>query len=591
MQRLWHVRNRAFVLLVTLAATGTAASADDRRTDEHSYAEPSKVQTKDLALDLTVDFRAKQLVGTATLTLAWQDPAATELVLDTRDLAIAKAEKLVGETWKPAKVTLGKRDPVLGTKLVIAAERAPKVRITYRTSPAASGLQWMDKRLTATGKQPFMFSQSQAIHARSWVPLQDTPAIRFTYSARVKTPKDLVALMSADNDPELVRDGDYALNMTEPIPSYLLAIAVGDLTFRPISKRAGVWAETPVIDKAVAELADTEAMIVAAEKLYGPYRWGRYDILMLPASFPFGGMENPRLSFITPTILVGDKSLTSLIAHELAHSWSGNLVTNASWKDGWLNEGFTTYFEYRIVEMVYGKEIAEIELVMSQQDLLRRIDSIAPAQTKLRLDPQPRGGDPDELGDVAYEKGQWFLYALELRAGRTKLDAALSKWFSAHAFKTATTDDLTAFIARELPGTEAFVREWVTGTGIPKDAPRARSARLEAVDTARTKWLAGGTKLIVDKWSTLERIHFLDGLPPKLSAKQLDELDATLALTGTQNGEYAERWYPLTIRSGYTKVRPAIVAYIERVGRRKLVMPIYAAFVATPEGRAFAQKT
>ncbi|MBA3498736.1 MAG: aminopeptidase, partial [Deltaproteobacteria bacterium] len=463
--RLWHntqVVTRVFVLLVTLTAVASA----DRRTDEHTYADPNVVVTKHLALDLRVDFKAKQLAGTATLDLDWRVPGV--LVLDTRDLTITKVEKLDGETWKPAKFNVAKRDKHLGSKLTIEAPSAPKVRIRYKTSPAASGLQWMDKQLTANGKHPFMFSQSQAIHARSWVPLQDTPGIRFTYEARIRTPKELVAVMSADNDPNLVRDGDYALKMKEPIPSYLLAIAVGDLAFKKISDRCGVWAEPPVVDKAAAEFADTEAMIVAAEKLYGPYRWGRYDILLLPASFPFGGMENPRLSFITPTILVGDKSLTSLIAHELAHSWSGNLVTNASWKDVWLNEGFTTYVEYRIIEVVYGKEQGEIELAMSQQGLVRKIAQVPLELQKLRLDAKS-GGDPDDLGRVAYEKGQWFLYALESALGRGPFDAMLKKWFDEHAFKSVTTDDFTSFVKREVAKAKAgeidvLLRRWVEST-------------------------------------------------------------------------------------------------------------------------------
>ena len=580
---------RPLLILVALVAP---AVADDRRNDVHSYAEPERARMTHLALDLTVDFARKQLAGTATLDLAWTTNGP--LHLDTRDLRIAKVEKLVGEKWQRAPYRLGRRDKILGSRLTINAPGAPKVRITYRTSPSASGLQWMPAKLTSTGKHPFMFSQSQAIHARSWVPLQDTPGIRFTYEARIRTPKDVVALMSANNDPNLVRDGDYEVRMTERIPSYLLAIAAGELVFKPISKRSGVWAEPPVIDKAVAEFADTEAMIVAAEKLYGPYRWGRYDLLVLPPSFPYGGMENPMLTFMTPTVLVGDKSLTGIVAHELAHSWSGNLVTNATWRDVWLNEGFTTYVEYRIVEVVYGKQAAEIELAMSQADLLRKLPKLPDDEELLRLEPPPRS-DPDGFGDVAYEKGQWFLYHLEVKLGRLVFDRLLAKWFAQHAFKSVTTDDFVAFVLREIPKPDAgllrpLLDEWLTKPGVPASAPRVSSARLAAVDAARKQWLAGG-KLAPETWATRERIHFLDGLPPKLSAAQLDALDAALKLTGTQNGEYAERWYPLTIRSGYTKVRPAIVAFIERVGRRKLIMPIYRAFAETPEGLAFARRT
>jgi hypothetical protein len=579
--------------LVVIALLAAPAFADTN--DEHSYAEPTKVRTKHIDLDLTVDFNAKQLAGTATLQLEWLDKAATQLVLDTRDLKIAKVETVRGEgkRWVIAKHTLAKRDAKFGSKLTITADaNTEAVRITYRTSPAASGLQWMPKNLTANGKQPFMFSQSQAIHARSWVPLQDAPQIRFTYKARIKTPKTVVAVMSANNDPNVVRDGDYELAMTEPIPSYLLAIAVGDLAFKRISDRCGVWAEPPVVDRAVAEFADTETMIQTAEKLYGTYRWGRYDILLLPASFPFGGMENPRLSFITPTILVGDKSLTSLIAHELAHSWSGNLVTNATWKDVWLNEGFTTYVEGRIVEVVYGKDFAEMELAMSQNALREKIKTLKPDQQRLRQRP---GTDADDGGDVAYEKGSWFLYTLEQRFGRALFDPFLKQWFDQHAFTSVTTDDFLAFVRGALMPkkpkaiTDAELLAWVDGDGIPANAPAVKSARLAAVDEARTKWLAG-TKLSIDKWSTQERIHFLEHLPKTLDHQQLDDLDATMQLTGTQNGEYAQRWYPLTIRSGYKKTRPAIVKFIERVGRRKLVMPIYRAFAATPEGLAFARK-
>ncbi len=333
------------------------ATALDRRHDEHSYAEPTRVKVTDVALDMTVDFDKKELAGSATLQLQWIDSKHHKLVLDSRDLHIDKIEgRTGGNTWQPLRYTLAKRDPILGSKLEIAMPVPHStVRITYRTSPNASGLQWLDAPLTADKKSPFMFSQSESIHARSWVPLQDTPGVRFTYSAHVRTPANMMALMSADNDPNAVRDGDYSFRMPQPIPSYLLAIAVGDLVFKPISARSGVWAEPSMVDKAAWEFGDTEKMIDTAEKLYGPYRWGRYDILVLPPSFPFGGMENPRLTFATPTVIVGDKSQASLIAHELAHSWSGNLVTNASWKDMWLNEGFTTYVQGRIVEAVYGR--------------------------------------------------------------------------------------------------------------------------------------------------------------------------------------------------------------------------------------------
>ncbi|HEU0305375.1 MAG TPA: M1 family aminopeptidase/hydrolase, partial [Lysobacter sp.] len=375
------------------AATEAASAAAARVIDEHSYAQPDKVKVKDLALELKVDFDRKVIDGSATLALDWLDKAATQLILDTRDLAITK---VVGERsdgkWEDLKYALAPADKVLGSKLTIETpQRNARVRITYATSPNASGLQWLTAAMTEGKKTPFMFSQSQQIHARSWVPLQDTPSVRFTYTALVTAPKDAMVVMSAAIEPGIEgsgdtsgdkRDGDYSFRMPQPIPSYLLAIGAGDLVFKPISKRSGVWAEPTAVDKAVAEFADTEKMIETTEKLYGPYRWDRYDMLLLPPSFPYGGMENPRMTFLTPTVIVGDKSLVALIAHELAHSWSGNLVTFSTAKDAWLNEGFTSYVENRIIESMYGKERADMENVIERNELKQEFtDENKPLQT------------------------------------------------------------------------------------------------------------------------------------------------------------------------------------------------------------------
>jgi hypothetical protein len=340
-------------------------------------------------------------------------------------------------------------------------------------------------------------------------------------------------------------------------------------------------------------------MIEVAERLYGPYRWGRYDQLILPASFPFGGMENPRLSFITPTVIVGDKSLVSLIAHELAHSWSGNLVTNATWKDEWLNEGFTTYVEGRIVEAVYGKELADMVAVLEQRGLREALGNIPKDQQRLRTR-SLAGLDPDETpSEIAYTKGRWFLTTLEQRFGRPALDAFLRRWFDGHAFQSVTSDDFVAALRADLIAkqpaafSEAELADWLDGDGIPAGAVPAASKRLAAVDAARARWLAGGAdpaSLGAPRWTTQERAHFLDGLPETLPRPQLAALDAALALTGTPNGELAMRWYPLAIRSGYAEARPAIAAFLERIGRRYLVLPVYRALAATPDGRDFARQ-
>lgn len=578
----------------------TAVKAVNRSHDESSYAEPDKVVIKDLGLDLKLDFDSKQIGGTATYTLEWKDKEAKQLVLDTRELTIEKVEAVAADgTTAPLQFVLAPADKVFGSKLTIEAPEQPgKVLVTYHTAPTASGLQWLEPSMTEGKQLPFMFSQSQAIHARSWVPLQDTPSVRFTYSAHVASRPDVMVLMSADNDPKAARDGDYTFKMPQPIPSYLLAIAAGDLVFEPISGRSGVWAEPTMVGKAAKEFEDTEKMIGAAEKLYGEYRWGRYDMLVLPPSFPFGGMENPRLTFATPTVIVGDKSLVSLVAHELAHSWSGNLVTNSSWKDIWLNEGFTTYVQGRITEALYGQEMAEMEREIDQNDLLAEVKDMSPADQALALPPLTER-DPDEaLSNVAYVKGSWFLQFLEQRFGREVFDPFLRGWFDDHAFQSANTDQFVEYLKKNLlskkPGavTDAELKAWLDEPGIPAFATKARSRNFSIVDTARIAWQGSGklpSAQITSEWGTQEWVHFIDGMGKTLPVDKLAALDQAYKFTGTANGEIAMRWYPLAIRSGYLEANEAAGAFIERVGRRKLILPIYAELVKTPEGLAFAK--
>lgn len=585
---------------LSAAALLLASVAAAHAADPQSYADTDKVVVRSLDLDLGVDFGKRELAGTAELALEWRDPAARELVLDTRDLAIAKVEAVdAAGAAEPATFALGERDAVLGSPLRIALDaQAPRVRVHYRTAPEASGLQWMTAAQTTDRRQPFMFSQSQAIHARSWVPLQDTPGVRFTYRAHVRAPKALRVVMSADNDARHKLDGDYRFEMRQPIPSYLLAIAVGDIAVRETGPRTAVYAEPSVVAKAAKEFEDTEKMIEAAEKLYGPYRWDRYDLLVLPASFPFGGMENPRLTFATPTVIVGDKSLVSLVAHELAHSWSGNLVTNSSWKDIWLNEGFTSYVEGRIVEAVFGREQAEMEEVISQFGLTQELADTEPSLQRLALDPL-RGRDPDEaLSDVAYVKGAWFLQFLERRYGRAAFDAFLRGYFDHYAFQSIDSATFAAYAKANLlakfPGkvSEAEFDAWLHAPGIPSIAEPAHSARFDVVDAARADWLAGErapAALPSAKWSTQEWLRFLEGMPEKLDPKQLAALDAAFHFTGTPNSEIAMRWYPLAVRSGYAEARPAMQSFLLAIGRRKLVMPTWEALAATPAGLEFAR--
>ena len=557
-----------------------AATSDDDRADVHSHARPGGVSVKHIDLALDVDFQNHQLRGTATLDLD-RHTKAGEVVLDTRDLAIDSVTSGDGDEleWKK-----GESKPHLGASLTVQLPNGvEQIRVAYSTDPAAAALQWLAPEQTAGGEHPFLLSQSQAILARTWVPCQDTPAVRFTYTASVSVPAGLLALMSAENPTEPSADGTYSFEMPQPIPSYLLAIAVGDLEFRALGHRAGVYAEPPLADAAAYEFEDTSEMIDTVEELYGPYRWGRYDLLVLPPSFPFGGMENPRLTFLTPTVIAGDKSLVALIAHELAHSWSGNLVTNATWNDFWLNEGFTVYLEQRIMEALRGKEYADMLALLGRQDLEGTIADLPAADTHLHL--ALEGRDPDEgMTDVAYEKGRFFLRMIEETVGRERFDAFLQSWFEGHAFESVTTTQFVDYLNENLIAgddelaSKLRVDAWIYGPGLPDNAPVVESDAFIDVETQRDIWLSGEIAvgaLDTESWTTHEWLHFLRGLPDDLTLKQMAALDGRFGLTKTGNSEMLHAWMHHVIAHEYEPGYDALEDFLTGMGRRKFLKPLY----------------
>lgn len=578
-------------------STESTDASDEGRTDVHSYARPDEVSVKHIDLSLDVDFQNHQLRGTAALDLDRHldgSNVASELVLDTRDLTIKSVTSGDGTelTWE-----LGESKPFLGSPLTVQLpEGVEQIRVAYATDPSAAALQWLSPEQTAGGEQPFLLSQSQAILARTWVPCQDTPAVRFTYSASVSVPAGLLALMSAENPTEPSVDGTYSFEMPQPIPSYLLAIAVGDLEFRALGERVGVYAEPPVADKAAYEFEDTPAMIDAVEKLYGPYRWGRYDLLVLPPSFPFGGMENPRLTFLTPTVIAGDKSLVALIAHELAHSWSGNLVTNATWNDFWLNEGFTVYLEQRIMEELRGKEYADMLALLGLQDVKDTVSDLPEADTHLYLSLE--GRDPDEgMTDVAYEKGRFFLRMIEETVGRERFDPFLLGWFESHAFESVTTAQFVDYLNENLiAGDEALAKTlqvdaWIYGPGLPSNVPTVQSEAFSKVEEQMNAWLSGDlavSDIQSETWTTHEWLHFLRGLPDDLSREQMEALDGRYDLTGTGNSEMLHAWMHHVIAHKYEPGYQALEDFLTGMGRRKFLQPLYERMAKDEEMKQMA---
>jgi hypothetical protein len=378
--------------------------------------------------------------------------------------------------------------------------------------------------------------------------------------------------------------------MPQPIPPYLLAFAVGDLASRDLSPRSRVWAEPAMLDRAAHEFAGVEEMMVAAEALFGPYDWERFDLLAMPPSFPYGGMENPRLTFLTPTLIAGDRSLVSVVAHELAHSWTGNLVTNANAEHFWLNEGFTVYAERRIVEALHGVEQAELQAALGRRGLEEELARFAQTPELTRLRTHLAGVDPDEaFSRVPYEKGYFFLRALEEAAGRDAFTRWLRGYLGAFRFGAVTTDDFTAHLERELPGLLAQVEAtaWIDREGLPEAAPRPRSERLDAI--ARL----GGALPDAEaarRWSPLEWCFYLESVPRPAPAALCDALDAQHGLTASTNYEVLVAWLVLALASGYHRVVPRAEEVLGAVGRMKYLRPLYRALAADARTRADARR-
>jgi len=586
----------------------TAKTADIKlvsANDVHTYAKPDQARVTHVDLDLGVDFERKVLTGTVTLQVQRSPQAkGAPVILDTEKLTIHKVEVATRTgRFAPAKYELGQTDKILGTPLTVhlpAMGNMFRVRIAYTTDPSASALQWLTPGQTVGKKHPYFFTQSQAIHARSWIPLQDTPGVRVTYSATIKAPHGLVALMSAAGNSQSRTGADpkggtrtFRFRMDQRIPSYLIALAVGDIAFRPLGKRVGVYDEPAAVDRDAKELEDVEKMIQATEKLYGPYQWGRYDVLILPPGFPYGGMENPRLTFASPTIIAGDKSLVSVIAHELAHSWSGNLVTNATWRDFWLNEGFTTYLERRIIEVIYGERMATMQAALGRQILDRDVAKFETRDQVLHINLD--GRDPDEgSNELPYEKGSLLLRHLENTVGRASFDRFLSRYFQHFAFHSITTQDflnyLEANLLKQHPDVKAKVplEEWIFKPGLPASAPVITSDAFAKVEAEAKAWSAGkkkATELATQDWTTQEWLHFLKALPAKFDASHMRELDSAFRLTQSGNIEIIQQWLLMAIRNGYEPAYPRLEQVLTTVGRRKIVKPLYEELAKSPAGK------
>lgn len=582
--------NHLFLLMPVVVSCGSEDKTDTKPMpqDPHSFARADEAIITHLDLDITVDFDHTIISGTATYDIE-NKAGVDSIVLDTRQLTI---ESITADGEATA-FHLGQYDSILGQPLIVSiGKKTNQISIRYRTSPEAAALQWLTPAQTAGKQQPFLFTQSQAILARTWIPVQDGPGIRFTYDATVRVPPDLMAVMSASNPTARSGEGIYTFKMPQRIPAYLMALAVGDIAFKPVGDRTGVYAEPSVLDASHYEFGDMEKMLIAAEELYGTYRWGRYDVIVLPPSFPFGGMENPRLTFATPTVIAGDRSNTSLIAHELAHSWSGNLVTNATWNDFWLNEGFTVYFEMRIMEKLYGRSYSEMLAYLSYQDVVKEIDEFIKegrgADTRLKTD--LAGRDPDMgLNTVPYIKGYLLLRLMEETVSREKFDAFLREYFDAHAFGIMTTEEFEKYANEHLLNdTTAKLIDmpaWIYKEGLPANSPKPHSDKFRKVEEEVRAWQGGKPldQLDTAGWVSHQWRHFLETLPTSLEEWQMIDLDSRFHFSQAGNNEILSKWLELAIRHNYKQAYPRLEQFLVSVGRRKYLQPLYEALVETEQ--------
>nr|WP_315244667.1 leukotriene A4 hydrolase C-terminal domain-containing protein [uncultured Flavobacterium sp.] len=590
------------LILLTLFLTAIACQKKEQTeksaivTDEHSYSKPELAVVKHLDLDIKVDFDTQTISGKASW-LIDNISKGNEIIFDENTLNITKVT--LGHDEKETKFELGTATEFHGKPLHITIEpNTTKVNIYYSTTKDAIALQWLKPEQTADKKKPFLFSQGESVWSRTWIPCQDSPGIRFTYNAKVTVPKDLLAVMSAVNPQKKNDTGVYTFKQEKAIPSYLMAIAVGDIEFQSIDNRTGVYAEPSMLKKSAWEFAELGKMVVAAEKLYGPYRWGRYDVLVLPPSFPYGGMENPNLTFLTPGVIAGDRSLTSLLAHELGHSWSGNLVTNATWDDIWLNEGFTTYVEHRIGEAIFGKKEFEMQNVITNKELTDNVAEYGDTSPDTRLKVSLTGRNPDDgISMIPYVKGYAFLRVIENAVGREKFDPFIKNYFDSHAFKSITTEDFVKYINENLiKGDKALadkikLEDWIYKPGIPSNILPVSSADFDAIDKIQKSWRETGVNGLKKKiTTTAEKQHFIDHLPADITTKEMEAIDKEFNFTKGGNFIIKRQWFVQAIRHQYKAANPAIEQFLIGSSRTGSIMMLYKEMIKTPEGKVWAKQ-
>jgi leukotriene-A4 hydrolase len=583
-------------------------------SDESSFANINDLHTKHFDLQIELDFDNSLIYGTQTIFMTTKKWFVNHVDLDVRDLDIKSVTDTKGNAL-PFQVVSGLNDE-LGQKLEI---QIPKkwfpnsevaLVITYVTSQDASAVSWLTKEQTAGKKLPYMYTQCESIHCRSVAPLQDTPAIKATYTIHAISPVEMVVRASGNITHEYT-DEEHRhtkFEMTIPVESYLLAFASGNLVEKQLGKRTFVITEPELMEKCVSELQDLEKAVEAAESYITPYVWGVYKVLMLPPSFPYGGMENPLMTFANSGLVTGDKSSFRLFVHELSHSWFGNLVTNENWSNFWLNEGFTVFLERKTDSILYGVDASKVAAKRGNSSMHMDIENFGETSNYTSLHPEMNGNHPDtSISGIPYEKGFQFLYFLESQVGEEQFQSFLQSYvnqFSEHSLNVEEfIDFFTKFVNKKFDKTSSKEildnidwDAWIYQPGKPPvQVDLETQVYKTAIQVAQNFLTGQESEQDVSDWTSfdlsLRSIVLIELLSnyQQLSAERVQKIDQLLSVSSETNPQLKYTWLTLSVYTGAeASPFPESESFVGSIGRYAIIVPVYRAMISQDQTQARA---
>ena len=592
--------------------------------DVNTYSNFQEIIQRKVDLEVDIDFEKKSMFGNIKTTYEILNQSLENIILDLHGPEISSVS-LVNEEYENINLDYSIYDKnedkeALGTPLVInlsaLKDKYKKeydniflnkniiISIDFKTNENCNGIQYLTKEQTRTKSYPFMFTQCEAILCRTLFPIQDTPSVKSTYKVKTSISSPLTFLFGG-----ILKSHYYdcatkkKINCFEqniPIPSYLVAFVAGELEFAKISNRCGVWTEKGLASLAAKEFIDAEKYIEIAEKyLNHPYEWKIYNILVLPFSFPFGGMENPNLTFVTPALLAGDKSMSNVIGHEISHSWTGNLVTNKNWKNFWVNEGFTKFMERKLDKILLGEEMSKLESIVGNNSLISAIKMFGEDSHFTSLSPDYTGIDPDDgFSTIPYEKGYQFLCYLEEKVGEDNFQKIMGNYIEKYKYKSVDWTDFKSvyeeFVKQNYEGRNARKilnvidwDKWVTEKGFPSYKMEFKSKYTEEVDQLINKFInkennkENALKLFKE-WHTNVKLVFLERILKNLEnfdESIILEIKKELNLVEDYNDDIKAIWYEITLQKGMKDEIENVKNFLKTHGRLKYLKPLYFSWI------------